>query len=234
MVTLRGTILLTHAQKPLGSWISSLEQEYHFAWVPFVSFLFRSQLETLEHYQNIIVSSPTSIAWLAHHYSDRTLQAKRFYFVGTNSQKYFEDCFPGLHAQVYSSSQLSMSHLLKEFFPYRHNQSLADLNKALWLGSQWGLLKHYNTLSALPSIDPYITHWNWPRQKFTQGQKKIILHSSKVVLSSLCATLSLRSFEQINGCNKEVILSSRRLERYLQRPGNSVGPWQRTISLSSL
>jgi hypothetical protein len=126
-----------------------------------------------------------------------------------------------------------MKVLLEDFFLHK-SDFLGKKERVLWLGSNWGVLKHQSLLSRIKNLLIFITHWNWPKREFSFVEKTNLLKADKVVISSFSAALSLNFFEKKNNIEKDVILSSHRLEKYLGRRAFNVGPWVSQLSKNLL
>lgn len=220
---MRRTVVLTHTLKPDNAWFTGLQSHFQFHWIPFVKEQSRSQCPSLDKFSSLIISSPTSLSWLLSKAHGPSLSRKTFYFVGSNTAFLFQKALS--HHRSFKADDIvispcnTMSSLLELYGTKTNNKD----GKCLWLGSSFGLKKHAHALAQYSTIDPQITHWNWPRVNFNDRELQLLAKCHYLIVSSMSSALAFEFLDSKFHAQPTKIFSDRRLIKYLSStPDNCV------------
>jgi hypothetical protein len=199
-------IVLTHTRSlSLASEQSLKEKGVDLIHKPCVRIKENTNIPQCQHMTGVILSSMTAIDC----FLQQNLFVQEYYCIGNQTAAYLLQKRPGSKIFSLQNEPYNLRRLLEYY------QEKIRSTSVLWVGSFQGLLKHRQFLiDHYPSVKVHITHWNWPVYFINDHASNFFQDVDFVVCSSISAALAISQLQW--NCSAEVLLSSRRLQKYFR------------------
>ena len=199
-------IVLTHTRPlSLASEKSLKEKGVELLHKPCVRIKENKNIPQCNNMTGAILSSITAIDC----FLEQNLFVQEYYCIGSETAAYLLQKRPDSKIFALQNEPYNLRRLLE----YYHEK--ISSTSVLWLGSFQGLLKHRDFLIAqYPSVKVHITHWNWPLYFIDDQASTFFGEVDFVICSSISAALAISQLKW--NCSAEILLSSRRLQKYFR------------------